>query len=163
MPKTVQVDKNNLEGEWTDQPGAMHYVLIQWAEKLQERKEAEKALELVMAEMDERIRTAIDKAGEKATETAVKRKILGTKAYQQAAKYCDQCAHELHLIEAERSGLEHKKAALDNLTRLRLADWYSEPKRPRSRDYDAGADEQRDALQPKAKKHAVKKQRPERV
>ena len=155
------VDKHNLDREWTDQPGAMHYVLIEWAEKLQERKETEAKCERIMAEQDEVIRKGLEDRGEKATETAIKRLLIASPQYQQAIKERDEAAHILHLVEAERTALEHKKTALENLTKLRLSDWYSEPKQQRSDQYNDSDKE--DQIAGLKKKVRSGKKRPERV
>ncbi len=147
----VSIDPHNLEQEWTDQPGAVHWVNIRWAEALRDRKAADADVERVMAEMDERIRGQLDKP----TETMIKRHILTSPIYQKAVKQRDDLAHEQHLIEAERYALDHKKAALENLVRLRLSDWYSEPKshKQREKETDDNAEEHRKSLnKPKRKK-----------
>ena len=150
--KLVSIDKHNLEQEWIDQPGAIHYILIQYAEALAARKVAESELEKVMAEEGEEIRRQLESAKKKETETGIKRLLIAGEPYQVALQARDAAAHALHLIEAERAGLEHKKTALENLTKLRIADWYSEPKRPREPvNHDEDSDEQRAASAPKSK------------
>ncbi len=129
-PPLITLDADNLEQEWTDHPGAVHWVNIQWAEALRERKFAEFDLESVLAREDVALRTAFDNAGKKTTETEIKRLLLANSACREAAQKRDEAAHIQHLVESERTALDHKKSALENIVKLRLSDWYSEPKGP---------------------------------
>ena len=145
----VQVDKYNLDGEWTDQPGAMHWCLLGCADALRKRKEAEEAVELILAEQDETIRTHALATGEKITENAIKRQVVMSTEYQDAVAHRDDLALALHVLDAERTALDHKKSALETLGKLYLANYYSEPSKGEDKpkaDQGRDADEQREAL-----------------
>lgn len=124
MTAALQIDIAELKEALQQQPGYMHSALVAYAEALDARDGAKTELEKVRARLYLKILNDNDK---KPTEAAIQAVIATDPVYLAAQETLRDA--ELHVGKAValRDGMHHRKSSLENLTRLVLADWYSEP------------------------------------
>jgi hypothetical protein len=126
--KDLEIDKNNLDGEWEQQS----LLFAKWAEKAVEaafdRDRAKENLDIVRAKLDQKIRLQASTTNEKITETAIANKIILDIEYQEANQQVIESAKNLGILNVARESFDHRKKALERETDLYLAGYYSEPK-----------------------------------
>lgn len=127
-----EIDKDLLDREWVNQP----VLFAEYAEKLANASKdlefAKSELELVTAKLDKDIRLFPGNYGiEKLTETVITNTVILQKPYQTANTALIEARHSVNLLKAMVEGLEQRKSALENLVKLRLADYFSTPQASR--------------------------------
>lgn len=126
---SAQIDEHRLDIEWKNQPAAYHHWSIELAnaQKIHDINKAK--LDVIKAELDKTIRDSPDKYGLiKITEPIVAAAVLMQSEHKAALKSVIKAKHDVDILKAAVFALNHKKDALENLVRLRLADYYSEPR-----------------------------------
>lgn len=124
-----EIDPNRLDEEWLRHPGLYHKhaIILANAREEYERKKAD--LEIIIAEIDRKIRLAPSDFGlEKITEAVVSNTVIIQPAYRTLQKEIIEAKHVVAVSEAAVSTMEHKKKALENIVQLRGMDYFSEPK-----------------------------------
>lgn len=164
MSDFFDIDPNALDKEWVNQPRLYYTYASEAAEARDawERAKAEK--EVMEAEMEEaeaevslKIRRNPDGYNlEKVTEDCIKKTVLLQAEYKAAQRLLFQAQQKvikakskLDLAEVAVKTLDHKKAALEDLVRLRLANYYAEPRDPSGGKYDKERGSQAFARKPK--------------
>lgn len=136
----LDVDLLQLHVEWVRQPRLYHEYASKLADAKLKLNEARSVLDIVYAEQDKEVRLHPQKFEiEKTTETTVKNAVLLTAAYQSADQDVIKAKHDVDVLEAMVSALEHKKKALENLVSLQLSDYFAQPREPkvaREKKYD---------------------------
>jgi hypothetical protein len=127
--KDLTIDKFSLDQEWINQP----LLFCEWAEKAVEasfeRDKAKEQLDLIRAELDGKIRTNPSDYGlEKVTESAIANAIIQTSEYKKANNAFLEAVKDTRTYDVARESFDHKKKALEKLTDLFLAGYWSEPK-----------------------------------
>lgn len=137
----ITPDPDQLDREWVDQPKLRMSYGVQLANAKRELAQAKADLEVTESELAQAIRLDPQRYGlDKITEAAVKNVLMLQPAYQACQKRLIRTQHAVDVMFAVISAIEHKKSALEDLVRLRLADYYSECRAPE------GAQEQMDRL-----------------
>ena len=131
MSDLFELNKNNLDNEWVSQVS----LFAEWADKLAEARQTERRakaqLELTEAEVKLSIRRNPQQYGlEKVTEGAVTELLTIDKRYQKALAAHHDAEHTVDVYKAKVDTLHQRKGGLEDLVRLRLADYFSEPKAP---------------------------------
>jgi hypothetical protein len=131
MPDLFQLDKNRLDQEWVQQIP----LFAEWADKLAEARQTERRakaqLELTEAEVKLSIRRNPQQYGfEKVTEGTAAELLTVDKRYQKALADHHAAEHTVDVYKAKVDTLHQRKGGLEDLVRLRLADYFSEPKAP---------------------------------
>lgn len=132
----IDLDIYHLETEWQTQPRLYHDHALILAECAKEAKEAKAQLELVEAELDYAVRQVPSEFGldpdGKITETLVKGCVTRHSKYQIALKKKLDADYREDVAKAAVRALDHRRDALENEVKLRLADYFSEPRIPRA-------------------------------
>jgi multidrug resistance efflux pump len=146
----INPDPDQLDRNWVDQPRLRYRYGKELADAKLELSHAKANLDVTEAELDQAIRTDKEAYGlDKITETAVKATILLQPVFKSAQKKLMDCQHAVDVMYAAVSAIEHKKAALQELVRLRLSEYYSECEAP---------DEAREEMED-LKKHIIRRGR----
>lgn len=130
--KFLHIDLGNLDSEWARQARLYN----NWGNRLADAHlaldRAKNTLKVTGAECGKEIRRYPERFGlKRATEGAVKDEILLHPAYQKAVRIMNRKKHAAAILEAAVEALQHKKKSLEDLVRLRLADYFSEPQPPK--------------------------------
>lgn len=129
--KFFELDKHNLDEEWTNQPALYWKSAENLAHARAAYERAKTETKVVEAELDKEIRTNPAAHGlEKITEPAIKNTINLNPKYRKAVDDEILKMHIKDLYEAEIYTLDNRKKALENLVQLHLANYYSSPKLP---------------------------------
>jgi len=129
----LEIDEHNLEREWTRQPT----LYFRWAQQAADARlamdEAKATVEIARAEVDSEVRADPERFGinGKLTEKAVEATISQSTACIGAVRRFGKAKHRYDIMSALVSALEQRKSALENLVRLHLANYYSEPRTPK--------------------------------
>jgi hypothetical protein len=131
MELDVTPDPDQLDRNWIDQPRLRLHYGRELADARRDLAQAKADLEVTEAELDLAIRADPKEYGlEKVTETAVKATVLMQPVFKGSQKKLLRCQHSVDVMQAAVSAIDHKKSALEELVRLRLADYYSECRAP---------------------------------
>jgi hypothetical protein len=143
-PDDLQVDKFNLAEEWERMPTLFMY----WAEEAvysqTVRDRIAEQLKLMAAQLDSDIRINWEAYGfQKApTESAIKAAIEQQETYKAKKKELANASEHAKIMEAARSGMEHKRRALNGLTELQIAGFYGANTAPPKHAVDAAKKKQ---------------------
>lgn len=128
----INIDEESLDIEWLEQPKLMLQYSKHCADCERKRDEAKEALELIQAELDNKIRQEPEKYNiEKVTEGTVKACILQRKAYKDANKAYLDAKYEFNIAKGAVEAFEQRKVALENLVRLHGQSYFAGPSVPR--------------------------------
>ena len=133
----LEIDHNNLDIEFIEQPTKFAYYAEQTAnaklvfEKSKERFEVAKA----MAEL--RIRSELElENGKKPTESVVAAHLVLDDNFSKARQEHNDDAHTYNLISISVKAFEHRKVSLENLVKLLGMNYFSSPEAPRDIDHE---------------------------
>lgn len=133
------IDPNALDDEWIHQSRYYLEAATSLADARYRHEKAKSSLELVVAELDRDVRLHPDKYGvSKITEGTVEKTIILQKPYQKATTEVITAKHTMDIWAAKVHALEHKKSALENMVKLRLNEYYSEPIAPKGKREEVG-------------------------
>lgn len=124
-----EIDVNELDREWVGQPELFHTYAIQAADARLALDEAKAQLDITRAEIDKDIR---DRPAhydlEKVTETALLSVLLLQPMHQKAVRAVNKAKHDLDIVQAAVTALDHRKKALENLVFLHGQNYFSTPR-----------------------------------
>jgi len=92
------------------------------------KAKAKDNFEIVEAELDKEIRELVKKAGVKITEAAIKAEITTHRKRKEAFDDHLEKTYAYNVLNGAVKAFEHKKKALEKLSELYIAGYYSEPK-----------------------------------
>ena len=125
--KDLSIEPDALDIEWLEQPR----LYMKWAEmsaKADDRaKLSKEALEVTDAKIDNEIRSS----GEKVTENQIKARIASDERHQKALQDYNDALYKSNLYSSAVKAMEHRKAALENMVRLMIGQYFAGPKDPR--------------------------------
>ena len=125
----LHIDEDRLDREWARQADLFHDAALKLADARLALEEAEAEFALVEAEQDREVRLHPQTFGlEKVTDKAVANAVVRSTPYGAAQKQVIERKHAADVLKALVDALSHKKAALEYLTRLRLSDFYADPR-----------------------------------
>lgn len=126
------LDPNRLDEEWVSQPRLFWEAARKLADARADYERAKAAREVEKAELDRAIRRDPEDFGmNKITEGAIEQVILLQKTYKRANEEVIKAKHTVDIFEADVRTLEHRKSALEALVKLRLEEYYSDPRPPK--------------------------------
>lgn len=129
----LRIDDSALDVEWLNQPSLM---LKYTSKQAFARKEVDRLKELVSvtrAELDRDIRSDPDTYDiDKVTEAAITNSIIMQRKYKDVVAELNEAQYELAMASAAVTSIDHKKAALENLSRLLALNYFSGPSVPRN-------------------------------
>ena len=124
----LTIDRYQLEYEWERQA----QLYVKWAEKhadaMFERDRLKEYLELLKAEIYMRI---VEKHAEldqkKPTEAMLNNLVLQSTDYKNANSEFLKAKRDTEYLYGAKEGMQHKKTALEHLSRLFISSYYAEP------------------------------------
>jgi len=130
--KDIEIDINNLEGEWIEQGSRYLYYAEALADAMDTRDRSKQNMEVVSARVDLLLRKSWNEKYPdlKMTEASIKSTILLDAHYKKALDLYNKAHHNVNLLAAAKSAFEHRKKALENLVSLHITGFHSSPKTP---------------------------------
>ena len=123
-----QLDQNELDKEWVNQPGLYFRYASELAAARHELEKIKAEKELTIAELDRDVRRNPQQFGlEKTTETTVQHTIVVQKRYQEVNDAFLRALHDVDVCKVAVDTLDHRKKALENSVSLWLANYFSKP------------------------------------
>lgn len=130
--KDLNIDIYKLEDEWIKQPTVYMQYMENVIEAMKIKRDKENTLDILYAKLDDKIRTQARINEEKITEKVVESRITLDEEYQSALAYYRTACYEYDLLHAAEKAIAQKKDALEDLVKLYLAGYFSDPKINRS-------------------------------
>jgi len=128
------INRNLLEEEWEDQSLRFIKYSEEWAKAILERDRARENLDLVRAQVDFKIRANPAAYGfevdRKPTEGAISAMILQTDEYGNASREYQEASYNVNVLASAKEAFNHRKSALENLTKLWLGSFWSKVEVP---------------------------------
>lgn len=125
----LDIDMDDLEREWLEQPSLFMYYSEAHAEAIRDREDAKNNLDLTDALLDSKYRKGWEKYWEKSpTELALKNKIILDEEHQKSLANFNKKSHIVNLLQSAKSAFDHRRKALENLVTLKVTGFHSEPK-----------------------------------
>jgi len=125
----LKIDENNLEYEWKRQASLFE----EWGEKAvnanYEKDKLKEKLDLIKAQLDTEYRKKLK--DEKPKEAEILSKVLQDPKYIAASNAYLIAYKEAKILEIATRAFEHRKRALEHLTKLFLNNYYAEPYVPK--------------------------------
>ena len=135
--KDIVIDENSLDLEWLEQPALMMKYSRHAAKMRREIDEVKQNLDIVKAEVDQKIRKNPGKYKiEKVTEGAISSAILVDNDYQEAYSAYLDAKYEADIAQSAVYAFEQRKSALENLVRLHGQQYFAGPKVPRDLNWE---------------------------
>ncbi len=124
----LEIDQNLLDKEWLNQPRFFFRYAKQLADARMAFEQAKANLKVVAAEADQKVRMRAAKIDQKLTEAIVSATVQRRDDYREAEQAVFTAKHNVDVLDAAVTALEHRKAALENLVRLHGQNYFSTPK-----------------------------------
>ena len=122
-------DKTRLDVEWTNQPKLFYDYACQLAGAREGLDEMRASLDVVKAEIDKAIRdNPADYGIEKLTETLISNTIVQQPDFQRGQKEVRRMKHNVDILQAAVTALDHRKAALEKLVSLHGQSYFATPR-----------------------------------
>ena len=123
--KYLEIDRDSLDKEWLNQAS----IYMKWA-KLSAKAdeiylEKKEKLELIYAKIDQEVR---ENTEIKLTETLVKNMVISDRRYIEFSEEVRKSGYEKSVLDKALKAMEQRKTALENLVKLWIGSYYSEPK-----------------------------------
>lgn len=123
------IDKNALDFEWQRQPSLIEKYSRKYGDALFARDSIKDQLDLLFADTSLKVRADPQEFGlEKATDKAVEAVITKSDKYQKLQKQLRKKNKEVNAYFSAQKVMEHKKTALEFLSRHYFTGYWSEPK-----------------------------------
>lgn len=127
----LAIDKYALDDEWLDQSIKMMRYSELHSQAIYDRDRAKQALDIAKANADASVRTSAASSGEKVTEALVEGRVRNSIGYIEAKDAYMKAEYKVNLFMGAVSAFQFgRKAALENLVRLHLASYFSNPVSP---------------------------------
>jgi hypothetical protein len=124
----IKIDEHHLDKEWKKQSQNFMEISEASANADAAARRKKEDVEIVRAECYLEIKKKLEEEGEKTTENAIDARIKVHPKYNEAVSSYLECAHEAQIIKGAVMAFDQKKSGLENLVKLKLAGYYSEPK-----------------------------------
>jgi hypothetical protein len=125
----LRVDPNRLDDAWLNQPGLYFEYAEELASAKRELESLKTELDLVKAETDLAIRANPEEYElSKTTEAMVASTVLQQKGVREAQRHVIDARHRVDVLQAAVTAVEHRKALLQNMVQLHLANYFSTPR-----------------------------------
>lgn len=124
------IDKHALDKEWEEQASNYFEIAADLEEANAETDQAKARIDVVYADLDGEIRENPEAFGfeGKPTEPSIKACILGQDRYKKVIERFNEKRRAAGLLGAAVRAMEHKKRAIEKLTDLFIAGYFSDPK-----------------------------------
>lgn len=128
--ETYEIDKHRLHLEWERQPKLFHAAAEKLAEADSEVDRLKGIMELVKAEIELEVRREPTSFGIKGrvTDSAIEKIVIVDKRYQDAQEDYFTERRLARKLKAEVDYLSHRKTAIEYLSKLRIQDYFADPR-----------------------------------
>ncbi len=127
----IHPDPNRLDEEWVGQPRLRFRYGQELAEARRTLAQAKAELDVVEAELSLRVRAKPDEYDlEKVTEAVVSATVEVQPKRKRARQAVVDAQHEVDVLDAAVSAIDHRKKALEDLVQLHLAGYFATPRAP---------------------------------
>jgi hypothetical protein len=127
--KDLEIDKFSLDAECLDQPRKFMKWSADYADSLAERDRADQKLEVTKAQVEQEVRKNPELYGlDKVTEASIKAAVTISREVDVAFEEWVEAKHRVGIMMAAREALEQRKNMLENLVKLFLSGYWSDPK-----------------------------------
>jgi len=148
----VKINKFELDVEWEKQPALFEKYARASAEATAERDRVKQKKDVVVAEQRLKILSFYNEQGaKKPTENAIDAEIITNPLCQETAEELINANENVALTDAAKWAIQQKRDALENMVKLFLAGYWSDPKIPKE------AKEQADEKVTRRLKRSLKK------
>lgn len=122
------IDPERLDEEWVKFANEYYNRACQLADARMDYEILKSKRDLIVAELDRDIRTNPDSFGiNKVTETVIENTILLQEKYKKVNEEVIKTKHDVDNLDAAIEAMNCKKSGLENMVKLRLANYYSDP------------------------------------
>ena len=129
MRSFIEIDENNLDGEWLNQAVLYFDFAAKLADARREVDLSKSQLEVAKATVAKQVRDDPENYGLlKVTERAVEEAIPLQPIVQTVMKKLIEAKHTADILSAAVEGLNHRKKALEKRVDLFLANYFSKPR-----------------------------------
>lgn len=133
-----KIDKYALDEESANQPTLYEKWARKVAEAILKRDQCASRLELIEARLSKKARKQLEnELGKRPTEDMVKTEIRLDEERQKVVEELHQLEYEINIYKGARTAMDHKKSALNDLTKLHLGSYFSKPVVPKDSEYRA--------------------------
>jgi hypothetical protein len=144
--KDIEIDPNNLEQEWIEQPSLFLHYSDAYAEASFQRDKKKAFLDYTYSKLYAQIKSDwSEHFDSKPTEPACKEWIVRHEDYRKAEKSFILAQKNANILLNVKTAFDQRKHALSNLTSLKIGGFYSEP-RNKKRDVENMKNAQRRTL-----------------
>lgn len=127
----LKINFAELDIDWRDHSANYMKWAEKWVNAVAQRDRKKEALDVLKAELDKKYRIKLEKQlGKKPTEATVSASIVSDKTYQIAQQEIIKANEEVNLLASAKVAFEHRKQALEGLTKLWLGGYFSNPNIP---------------------------------
>lgn len=131
MSQEFEIDIHRLHIEWQKQVARYHEYATKLADADTEVDRMKGFLELTEARMELEIRDNPSAFGlRKVTEASVEKTVIASAEYQTALLKHNQARGDARFLRGVINTLDQRKTAIEYITKLRLADYFAEPRVP---------------------------------
>ena len=124
----LEIDQHKLDQEWLRQPSVFMAYSEAAVRAEAERDHAKRCLDVAVAEADQAIRKAAADAGEKVTEAVVANRVTLHPSVDAAERSYMASNAKAKLLAAAPRAFDQRKKALEKLSELFIAGYFSAPK-----------------------------------
>ena len=128
LKRDLQIDEHDLQAEWLTLATIYHHWAMELADAVFERDALKARIDVAKARASQKIRDSSDKKPAEATIADMVR--TDAEIIELQEQYGD-ASYRVDELQAVRDALSSKKLALEMITRIRMADWTSEPDIPK--------------------------------
>ncbi len=150
---SLEIDHNALDIEWLEQPKKFFRVSKKLADAREEMHDASLQLDVIVAEVGQETREAL----EKPTVAAVADAVIQDKRVIEAKQMLKNYRNEVDVCQAEVSAMDMRKKALENAVRLLGLEYFASPQTPRDIDAEYLERAKKKEIRGKGKKKKKKK------
>lgn len=131
----IEIDVEALDAEWLDHSRRMFVYCSHAAESHRDMDFSKERLDVVKAEIDQRVRANPDQYGlspgsRGITEGSIQSTVLTQPEYQEATRDYLQKKYEYEVAQGAVRAFDHRKSALENLVRLHGQSYFAGPAVP---------------------------------
>ncbi len=127
--EALQIDEYRLDEEWVGQPALYFEFAAQLADARRDADDAKNRLEATKAETAREIRSSPDLYGlTKVTEAVVSENVALHDDVQSVQRELIEAKHNVDMLGAMVTALDHRRRALEKLVDLSLANYFAKPR-----------------------------------
>jgi len=128
--KDLAIDFHSMDKNWINHSANYMEWGEKWANAVAQRDRAKERLDVVKAELGKEIRTKAQETKTKITEAGINEEVILNSKYQEATNNVINTNEKVNIFYTTKTAFEHNKSALENMSRLMINGYWSEPSIP---------------------------------